>query len=84
MMLRAYFGSVLIWMIIIYCMAFICKDAIQKNGWLDANSSEKKNWLKNLFILAAIPIIRLLVTSCMLYMTFTTKEEYEKGHKKDE
>jgi hypothetical protein len=79
-MLKIYFGSILIWMIIIFSMIYVCKDSIKAKGWID-ETKKNKHWLVVLFCISSIPIFRLLVASGLLFMTTTTKEEYQKVNK---
>ena len=79
-MLKIYFCSILIWMIIIFSIGYVCKESIQSKGWID-ETKKNKHWLVALFCISSIPIFRLLVASGMLFMASTTKEEYQKVHK---
>lgn len=81
-MLKIYFGSILIWMIIIFSIVYVYKETIKEKGWVDA-SKKNKHWLVVLFCISSIPIFRALVASGLLFMASTTKEEYQKV-KKDE
>ena len=82
-MLKIYFSSILIWMIIIYCITFMFKQSIKDKGWID-ESKKSKNWIVVLFCIAALPVFRALVAAGILFMASTTKDEYQKGTKKDE
>ena len=79
-MLKIYFSSILIWMIIIFCITSIFKQHIKDKGWID-ESKKSKNWLVALFCISAIPVFRALVAAGLLFMASTTKDEYQKGHK---
>lgn len=77
-MLKIYFSSVVIWMIINYSAAKIFEAKIRENGWLEGQKPLKMNRLVALFILSAIPVLRLLIPVCCLLMGSITKEEFEK------
>ena len=82
-MLKIYFSSILIWMIIIFGITYVFKQSIKDKGWID-ESKKNKNWLVVLFCIAAIPVFRALVAAGLLFMAATTKDEYQESHKKDE
>ena len=81
-MLKIYFSSILIWMIIIYCTTSIFKNAIVKNGWVDPNKKSAENGWKCLFILSAIPIIRFLIFVLIIMMSAYTKKQFEEWSEK--
>ena len=76
-MLKIYLSSVIIYMIIISCLCFLFHDAIKKNGWA---STEKPNVnkLTALFVLSAVPLLRIYVVGLFIYMATHTKEQFEK------
>ena len=74
-MLKAYFASIIIWMIIIYSVTTLFERRIKDNGWADKRDGDINEW-KALFILSAIPFIRLLVILCCVFMALYTKEQY--------
>lgn len=82
-MLKIYFSSVLIWMVIIFGITFMFKQSIKDKGWID-ESKKSKNWIVVLFCIASIPIFRALVAAGLLFMAATTKEDYQKENNKDE
>lgn len=69
-MFKFYISSVIIYMIVIFCLAKICKPKLTKNGW--------KLSLDILLIFSAIPLLRLVAIGVILYLTTITQEEYEK------
>jgi hypothetical protein len=79
-MLKIYLSSVIAWMIIIYCVSAILESKLRDNGWIgiDKIQKTKMSKLKSLFILSAVPILRLLVVGGVVCMATITKEEYEK------
>lgn len=79
-MLKIYLSSVVAWMIIIYCVSAILESKLRDNGWLGSDKIQKTKMskLKALFILSAVPILRLLVVGGVVYMATIAKEEYEK------
>lgn len=79
-MLKIYLSSIVIWMIIIYCAVKICGPKIAENGWLESSKHTMGKWTA-LFVLSAIPLLRLIVLSVLFYMAIYTKEQYEKTQK---
>lgn len=75
-MLKIYISSVIIWMIIIYCAAKIFGPQIKNNGWTTTAKPTMGKWT-TLFVVSAIPLLRLLVLSVFVYMALYTKEQYE-------
>lgn len=76
-MLRIYLTSVLIYMIIIYALAYIGQDKINENGWTDGIKKKGKP-LVGLFCLAAVPILRIFFVLVIILMIGMTKEKFEK------
>ena len=77
-MLKFYLVTVIIWMIIIYCVAALFKDEIAKKlGSTTAKASLFKQ-LKTLFILSAVPILRLIFVATMVYVVVCTQEDLDK------
>lgn len=83
-MLKIYISSVVIWMVIIYCAIKIFGSKIKENGWLGENNTNIVKRITSLFILSAIPILRLLVFAVLIYMSTYTKEQYEKLNNKED
>lgn len=75
-MLETYLSSVIIWMIIIFCDCCIFTNKIIKNGWVDNENKNRKNWLFTLFILSAVPILRVWFACMVIYMANVTKKEF--------
>jgi hypothetical protein len=80
-MLKIYLSSVIIWMVVIYCMTSISKESIVKNGWINTENKQKRNWFAQLFILSAVPIFRLFIVIAILCMAICTKEQFEQWKK---
>ena len=80
-MLKFYLTTVVIWMIIIYCTLFIFQDRLVKRGVLKKNVEKKflssKETLFVLFVLAAVPIIRLLVPVGFATLALCPQEMYD-------
>lgn len=76
-MLRIYLTSVLIYMIIIYALAYMGQDKIKENGWIDGIKKKGKP-LAGLFCLAAVPILRIFFVLVIILMIGMTKEKFEK------
>lgn len=84
-MLEIYLTSVIIWMIIIGCTVSIFKDAIKKK--IKTDETKKSNLfkkLRGLFVLAAVPIVRLMVIIVIVYIATCKQEDYDKLMKKDD
>lgn len=82
-MLEFYLSTVVIWMIIIFCLTFIFKESIKKNWYGQIN--KKKSIVSGfgaLFAISAVPILRFLIVIMIVYMATHTKEEFEKFCKK--
>lgn len=78
-MLKFYLTTVVIWMIIIYCTAAIFQNGIAKK--FKTNEEKKASLfkkLKGLFILAAIPIVRLLIVIVLIYIATCKQEDFDK------
>jgi len=76
-MLGFYLSTVIIWMIIIACLITIFKDGLNKKL---VKKEEKKSIFKTigaLFVLAAIPVFRLLVAIAIVYMATCSQEEFD-------
>ena len=70
-MLKFYLTTVVIYMIIIYCMCSIFKNSIRAKGW---TCEEKRvNKFRMLFTLSAVPILRFGVLILIFYMATHTK-----------
>lgn len=79
-MLGFYLSNVVIWMIIIYSAVFLCKDKIREKMAASGVKSEKSGFfgtLVLLFVLAAIPVIRLIILISIIYMAVCSQEEFE-------
>lgn len=76
-MLKFYLSSVIIYMIIMHAMLSMFKPAMKEKGWL-SNETVKTNRIAGLFILSAIPIVRLVIVVFIFYTATHTKEEFDK------
>lgn len=82
-MLKFYLTTVVIWMIIIYCTAAMFENAIDKKlATLPTYKENKKSSLfkkfRALFILAAIPIVRLIIVIVLIYIAACKQEDFDK------
>lgn len=78
-MFETYAATVVIYMIIIYCMNAIFNDAIKQMGWKKADK-EKSSLVKALaalFFVSAVPVLRVAFIVFIMYMATHTKEEFE-------
>ena len=78
-MLKVYLTSVIIYMIIIYCMCAIFMDSIKSKGWI--SEIKKGSKLGVLFTLSAVPILRFFVVVLIFYMATHTKEQFDEWYK---
>ena len=81
-MLGAYLASIVIYLMILYGMLYIFADKIKDNHWIDVSSNgtgnrTAKNWRVSLVCIAAIPVFRILIVLCLIYMSVHTKEDFE-------
>ena len=77
-MLKFYLATVIIWMIVIYCVVAIFQNGITKK--LGTNKEEKASLfkkLKFLFILAAVPIVRLCMVIVIIYIATCKQEDFD-------
>ena len=81
-MLKFYLITVVIWMIIIYAMAAIFESSIKEKSWLKDKPNKKRGLLSSLFLLAAVPVMRLFVCICILMMAVYTPEQLEEMKKR--
>ena len=75
-MLKAYLISVVIWMMINYSMIIMFGERVKSNGWVDEHSVPIGKF-KILFVMSAVPLVRLLILSCFIYMILNTQAQYD-------
>lgn len=78
-MFKFYIGTVICWMIIIWCSIRLCKDKIIENGWLSSAKKLNITPFGVLFCVSAIPFFRLLMFIVVIYMACVSKDDHEKG-----
>lgn len=81
-MLTFYLSTVVVWMIIIFCAIFMFKDKlIEKSIAMGMKIESKKSGFFSsfgwLFVLAAIPVFRLIILIAVIYMAGCSQEEFE-------
>lgn len=73
-MLKLYVSTVIIWGIVLWASGRIAGPFVDKNGWLDTprldNSGDD---IISPFIMALVPVFRLVVLIGMWYMAFNKK-----------
>lgn len=77
-MLKFYLTTVIIWMFIIYCVTAIFRNGIIKK--VGANKEKESGLFKKfeaLFILSAVPIIRLFVVIVIIYIATCKQEDFD-------
>ena len=80
-MLKLYFTSIIIWMIINYSTIKMFANKIIENGWCDGAKTPTMSKLTALFVMSAVPILRVLTWCGILYISFTTKDEFDEWQK---
>ena len=80
-MFNFYLGTVIIYLIVIYGLLYLFDERIAENGWTSGVKLSNKNPRIALLFMAAIPVLRIAIILCLIYMTTSTKKEFEK-HKK--
>lgn len=83
-MLKFYLSTVIIFMIILSCEKAIFIDAIRKNGWLDDVEKAKMGKWQSLFVLSAVPVLRLFFVIFTLIMASNKKDDFMKKMGKEE
>lgn len=78
-MFKFYIGTVICWMIIIWCSIRLCKDKIIENGWLSSAKKLNMTPFGVLFCTSTIPFLRFLVFIVVIYMACVSKDDHEKG-----
>lgn len=74
-MIKFYCQTVLVWMMILYCLCCVFEDAINKNGYMDnieehSNIEEFTEFLK----VSAIPLVRLFFAFTIFLMATYPKD----------
>ena len=80
-MLKIYLSSVIVFMIIIDCVFLFFNDEITKKLKLKKVNTEPSNLFTNiacLFVLSAIPIIRLFIVIFLVHIGICRQEEFDK------
>lgn len=76
-MLSFYLSTVIVWMIIFWCVLKLCSKTFLKRYGKYINIDKKHSKVKSfvgLFVISAAPIIRLLIMISLFYMTFCSEE----------
>ena len=87
-MLEIYLKSIIVYMVIIYCATSVCKDSfIKRMNSFNNNFEYKKkksfiSRISNLFVLSAIPVLRFIIILAIFFISFCSKEDFEKMIKK--
>ena len=81
-MLTFYLSTVVIWMIIIFCAIFMCKDKLSEKSIamgmkIESKKSSFFSFCGLLFVMAAIPVFRLIILIAIIYMAGCSQEEFE-------
>lgn len=73
-----YLGTVIVYIIVIYGLLYLFAQQIADNGWTNGIKRNNKDPHIALLFMAAIPILRIAIVFCLIYMTTHTKEHFEK------
>ena len=76
MMLTNYLTSIIIYMVIIYCEIKVFMSNIIKNGWTTETSNQKVR-IGPLFLLSAIPVVRLVLAISLCIIFIYPKEKMD-------
>ena len=78
-MLSFYLSSVIVWMIIIFCIIMLYNKQIQTrySKYLKVNTNKVKA-LFSLFVLSAVPILRLLIAIGIIWVANCGEEDYNR------
>ena len=79
-MLSFYLSTVIVWMIIFLCTLKLCSKTFLKryDEYINIDKKHKHSGVKSfvdLFVISAVPIIRLLIMILVFYMTFCPEED---------
>ena len=84
-MFKAYLLSIFIWMAIILFTTLCMRSKIIQNGWVEgAEPSTFSQGIVTVILVAATPILRVIVCAGMLYMAIETKEHFEEKLKDED
>lgn len=78
-MLRFYLSTVVIWMIILGCAIYACRNKIKEKAVAFGYDDKKSGFFENLralFAMSAIPVFRVIVLFGIFYMSGCTQEEF--------
>lgn len=82
-MLKFYLATVIAWMIILYCLVAIFQNGIiEKLGTDNGKKKSSFEKLKTLFVMSAVPVVRLLVAIMIVYIAACKKEDFDELMKK--
>ena len=80
-MLEFYLMTVIIYVCAIYGLLYLFSERIYENNWTNVARKTSTDPRIILLFLSAVPILRLVIVLCIIYMTTHTKEEFEKYKK---
>ena len=82
-MMTLYLVSIVIWFVLIVCYLLSSSTQIVNNGWLDGPNGGSPGYAFIVLLLTcAMPILRFVFLSVVVYMATHTKEEFEEEKKK--
>ena len=85
-MLKIYLSSVIVFMIIINCTFLFFKDEILKKLKLAKVNTKPSNLFESiscLFVMSAIPIIRLIITIFFIHIGTCSQENFDRIYKNE-
>ena len=84
-MFKAYLLSLFIWMVIILFTTLITSRKIIQNGWVEGTEPATfSHSVVTLILVAATPILRVIVCAGMFCMAMETKEHFEEKLKDED
>ena len=82
-MIGFYLKSVVIWMIILECNFLFCRESLRKRFPVDKlKETSLITKLKGTLVIAAIPIVRLIIVIVVFFITFCNQEDFDEIMKK--
>lgn len=73
-MLKLYASTVIVWGLILWASGRIAEPYCRRNGWLDYDGGDRGDDVPLPFVVAIVPVLRLVVLICIYYMAFNKKQ----------
>lgn len=82
-MLKFYFSTSVIWLIINLSLIMFYREKIMANGWVSNFEPNRANLVASLLMISVVPIIRMVMPIATILMAAYTPEEYEEWTNKN-